>query len=154
MVEVVSVEDALTAHLLAAKALLDPSRASGKVDGEAFIISDGNPIPFWYHVRYAWTIARGEDKLVDVTVFPAWLALAIANIAEWLYWLFTLDTKQPPTALGRTGMYYSIYSHTVNGQKARERLHFKPTANFDAGMKEAVEWEINRRQSLKSKKDG
>jgi sterol-4alpha-carboxylate 3-dehydrogenase (decarboxylating) len=42
----VSIENAATAHFLAAKALLDPSRASGKVDGEAFIVSDSAPDPF------------------------------------------------------------------------------------------------------------
>jgi sterol-4alpha-carboxylate 3-dehydrogenase (decarboxylating) len=62
LVEILWIENAATAHILAAKALLNPSRASGKVDGEAFIISDGVAIPFWY--RRCW----GRNPFLFVTV--------------------------------------------------------------------------------------
>jgi sterol-4alpha-carboxylate 3-dehydrogenase (decarboxylating) len=70
IVKVVSIENAATAHFLAAKALLDPSRASGKVDGEAFIVSDSAPVPFWRHMRLMWQIARGQHGL-DIIVLSA-----------------------------------------------------------------------------------
>jgi sterol-4alpha-carboxylate 3-dehydrogenase (decarboxylating) len=145
----ISVENAATAHILAAKALLDPDRASGKIDGEAFIISDGVPVPFWFQVRLILTVARGKNDLVNVTILPGWMALAIASILEWVYWIFTLSMKKPPVAVSRTAMTYSVYTHTYNTQKARHRLRFNPIVNHDAILKEAVEWELERRKSSK-----
>jgi sterol-4alpha-carboxylate 3-dehydrogenase (decarboxylating) len=130
---------------------LDPSRASGKIDGEAFIISDGVPVAFWHQVRLIWTVARGKQELVDVTILPGWIALFIASIMEWVYWIFTFGMKKPPVAVSRTAMTFSVYTHTYNTQKARQRLRFNPIVNHDAVIKQAVEWELERRKSLSKK---
>jgi sterol-4alpha-carboxylate 3-dehydrogenase (decarboxylating) len=153
LVAVLWVENASAAHILAAKALLDPSRASGKVDGEAFIIADG-AVPFRYHTRLMWTIARGRDQheLVNVIILPTWTAHAIAFIVSWTYWIFTLGIKKPPVTLGETAMTFCVNEHTYNTQKARERLQFNPTADHDAIIKEAVEWELEKRRLSKLKK--
>ena len=145
------IENAATAHILAAKALLDPSRASGRVDREAFIISDGTAVPFWHHARLILTIARGRNQhdLVDVTILPRWTAFAIASILEWIYWIFTLGMKKPPVAMSETAMTYCVNTHTYNTEKVRHRLHFHPVADHDAVIKEAVEWELGRRRTLK-----
>jgi sterol-4alpha-carboxylate 3-dehydrogenase (decarboxylating) len=153
LVEVLWMGNAATAHLLAAKALLDPSRASGKVDGESFIISDGVAVPFWHHARLMWTVARGKRELVDVTILPAWFALTIASFLRWIYWIFTLGTKNPPVSVSETSMTYCVKTHTYNTQKAQQRLHFTPTADHDAIIKEAVEWELEKRRLLKTKKE-
>lgn len=48
LVDFVSTTNAAHSHVLAVKALVsDPNPASPKTDGEAFYITDGNPIPFW-----------------------------------------------------------------------------------------------------------
>lgn len=151
LVEILWIENPSTAHILAAKALLDPSHASGKVDGEAFIISDGVAVPLWYHTRLIWTIARGGDRhnLVDVIVLPKWTVFAIAFIVAWMYWICTLGIKKPPVTLSETAMLFAVNTHTYNTQKARERLHFNPTADHDRIIKEAVEWELELRRLLK-----
>jgi len=153
LVEVLWMRNASTAHVLAAKTLLEPSRASEKVAGEAFIISDGVAVPFWHHARLIWTIARGRSRtdLVDVTILPAWFALAMASFVRWMYWIFTLRTKEPPVSVSETAMTYCVNTHTYNTQKARERLHFNPTSDHDAIIQEAVKWELEKRQSLKAK---
>jgi len=154
LVEVLWMGNAVIAHLLAAKALLDPSRASGKVDGESFIISDGVAVPFWHHARLMWTVARGKRELVDVTILPAWFALTIASFLRWIYWIFTLGTKNPPVSVSETSMTYCVKTHTYNTQKAQQHLHFNPTADHDAIIKEAVEWELEKRRLLKTKETG
>ncbi|KAL9117548.1 MAG: hypothetical protein Q9187_005916, partial [Circinaria calcarea] len=95
LVDTVSAENAATAHLLAATALVDPSRASGKVDGEAFQITDGNPLPFWDLARMIWRAAGDTTQLQDVTVIPTWAAMALASAVEWLFAIFTLGTRKP-----------------------------------------------------------
>ncbi|KAE9363062.1 NAD(P)-binding protein [Stipitochalara longipes BDJ] len=153
LVEILSMKNAATAHILAAKALLDSSRASGKVGGEAFIISDGVAVPFWHHTRLIWTIARGQSRtdLVDVTILPTRIALTIASFLRWMYWIFSLGTREPPVSISETSMTYCVKTHTYNTQKARQRLHFNPIVNHDAIMEEAVEWELEKRRLLMKK---
>ena len=54
--DAVSVENVARAHLLAAKALLN-HQEEPKVGGEAFNITDGDPIPFWGFERLIWRAA-------------------------------------------------------------------------------------------------
>ena len=68
----VSVANVAQAHLLAAQALLrQPEDDGQKVDGEAFFITDGNPIPFWTFERLVWYAAGDRTTLEEVTVVPA-----------------------------------------------------------------------------------
>ncbi len=116
LMEVLSAHNAATAHLLAATALLRPDTtpASPKIDGEAFNISDGSPVPFWHHVRIMWKAARGEDALKGVKILPAWVMAALVFLAEWCYWIFTLGTLEPPAALSRTSLTYVTATHTYS----------------------------------------
>lgn len=81
----VSTENVANAHLLAMHALLDPLRANGKVDGEAFNIADDNPLPFWDVQRIIWRTAGDTTEIKDLTVIPAWLANTMAFAAEYAY---------------------------------------------------------------------
>ncbi|KAF4960229.1 hypothetical protein FSARC_10542 [Fusarium sarcochroum] len=132
LMEVCSGDNSAIAHILAAKALLDPSRAAGKVDGEAFNVSDGAPVPFWHHIGVIWKTARGEDVFKDVTVLPAWVMIATVVLAEWAFWIFTLNTVKPPPELRRVSLEYCIYTHTHSIEKARKRLLFNPVPDHDA----------------------
>ena len=86
MVEVLSVGNAVTVHILAIIALLDSTPASGEIDGEPFNISDGHPVPFWGHMKKIWTFARGKNA--EVTVLPGWIAFFVLWVMEWSYWIF------------------------------------------------------------------
>ncbi|KAK7397757.1 hypothetical protein QQX98_012871 [Neonectria punicea] len=148
LMEVVSADNSATAHVLAAKALLDPSRAVGKVDGEGFNISDGSPVPFWHHIKVIWKVARGKKALEDITVIPAWVMVVAVNLVEWLLWALTLDTVKPPTPLRRVSLDYCVYTHTYRIEKARERLLFKPVVNHDAVLEQSATWMLAHRKTL------
>ncbi|KAK7429918.1 hypothetical protein QQZ08_003540 [Neonectria magnoliae] len=147
LMEVVSADNSATAHVLAAKALLDPSRAVGKVDGEGFNISDGSPVPFWHHIKVIWKVARGEKALEDITVIPAWVMIVVVNLVEWLLWALTLDTVKPPTPLRRVSLEYCVYTHTYSIEKAKERLLFKPAVNHDAVLEQSATWMLAHRKT-------
>ena len=100
-----------SAHILAAKALLDPSHASGKVDGEAFNITDGNPIPFWDLSRLVWRAAGDTTTPKDVFVIPAWIAMAMANVAEFVFWIGTLG-RERPKMLNRLVITHCVRNYT------------------------------------------
>ncbi|TLD31085.1 hypothetical protein PspLS_02412 [Pyricularia sp. CBS 133598] len=153
MVSVVSSENAATAHRLAAKALLDPSRAKGKVAGETFIVAEDPPILFWHHMRMLWKAARGEDAVKQAWKMPGWVMELVAFCVEWILRVFTLGFVSPPTMFSSTSVSYILYSHTYNPRKLRHVLGFHPkSSDHDRIVDEAVKWELQRRQETKGKK--
>lgn len=137
-----SATNAARAHLLAAKALLQqPEDRSGKVDGEAFFITDGNSVPFWTLHRQIWSAAGDRTAPEDVTVIPAWFMLILASVVEWLYWAFTLGLKRPKV-LRRQYMAYTCNPRTFSIEKARERLGYEPVDDRDEQVQRGVEWAL------------
>ncbi|KAK1770063.1 hypothetical protein QBC33DRAFT_603074 [Phialemonium atrogriseum] len=150
LVEVASADNTAAAHVLAAKALVDRGRAGGEVGGEGFTVSDGHPVPFWYHVRSIWKAVRGEEGVKRVWVIPAWVMLVVVVFLDWAYWIFTLGRLCPPTELSMLSYTYATWSHTYSIEKARKRLGFKPIANHDEVVVQMVKWELDRREKLEN----
>ena len=147
------VDNAATAHVLLAKALLIQSPAASKVDGEAFNITDGERHLFWDFPRAIWKAAGHEVKVEEVWVLPTWLALTIASMTEWLFWVCIFGRKRP-SQLGVQQVEYSCFTHTYCIGKAKERLGYRPEPDFDKGIQKAVAWSLEQDGwSLKLKKD-
>ena len=142
----VSAANVARSHLLAAQALLRHSE-SAKVDGEAFFITDGNPIPFWTFQRLIWYAAGDRTAPEKVKVIPPWFMLSLASVVEWLYWAFTLGLKKPKV-LRRQIMIYTCYPRTYSIEKAREILGYKPVDDRDEQIQRGVEW--TRREQKKA----
>ena len=136
-----SVDNAASAHVLLAKALLENRPATSKVDGEAFNITDGERQRFWDFPRVIWKAAGYELKEDKVWVLPSGVALKIAFVLEWLFWIFTLGTRRP-SQLGTQQVEYSCFTHTYRIEKAKERLGYVPTQDFEKGIYEAVSWSM------------
>ena len=135
-----SAANAARSHLLAAKAVLhQPQDGSQRVDGEAFLITDGNPVPFWTFQRLIWSALGDRTPAEEVTVVPAWLMLNLATVVEWLYWVFTLGLKRPKI-LRRQTMIYTCYPRTYSIAKAKTRLGYKPLDDRDEQIQRGVEW--------------
>ncbi|KAL9134456.1 MAG: hypothetical protein Q9175_004358 [Cornicularia normoerica] len=138
----VSATNVARSHLLAAKALLrQPCDGNGKVGGEAFFITDGNPSPFWTFERQIWSAAGDRTTPEEVTVVPAWFMLNLASVIEWLYWAFTLGLKRPKV-MRRQTMVYTCYPRTYSIEKARERLGYEPVDDRDEQIRKGVEWAL------------
>jgi sterol-4alpha-carboxylate 3-dehydrogenase (decarboxylating) len=154
--EVALVDNVAAAHILAAKALLDPAgHAGGKVDGEAFNISDGHPIPFWHHIRVIWSAAQDREiSAEEVSVIPSWVMAAVVWLVGWAMYLMTLGMVLPPASLRRQAYEYCTMHHTYNMDKARGRLRYNPRTDHDAELRKAVKWEMARRKAAKEKSGG
>ena len=141
----VSAENAATAHVLLAKALLAQHPAAPKVDGEAFNISDGQRHLFWDYPRTVWRAAGDKVKAREIWIVPTWLALMVADMMEWLFWLFTRGTRRP-AQLSRQQVEYSCFTHTYSIEKSKERLGYQPalTPDFREGIHRAVAWSMER----------
>lgn len=139
-----SVQNAATAHVLAAKALFverdDPLL---KVDGEAFFISDGRPVPYWDFLRLIWAAAGDETPSEEIQVIPAWFMLGLASIVDWAYFIFTLGQKRPKI-LTRFIIEYTCLQRTFSIEKARKRLGYTPVDDRDEMIRAGVEWEIQK----------
>ncbi|KAF4422234.1 Sterol-4-alpha-carboxylate 3-dehydrogenase, decarboxylating [Fusarium austroafricanum] len=150
LMEVASGENCAIAHVLAAKALLDPTRAAGNVEGEAFNVSDGAPVPFWHHMGVIWKTARGEDVFKDVVILPAWVMISAVVLVEWFYWVFTFNTVKPPGELRRVSLHYCVYTNTFSIEKARKTLKFNPISNHDAVVSQSARWMLEYQESKKN----
>ena len=137
----VSADNTATAHVLLAKSLLARDTKRPRVDGEAFNITDGERHRFWDFPRIIWKILGHDVKDEKLWILPTWLALIIADVLEWLFWVFTLGTRRPKS-FGRQQVEYSCFTHTYRIDKARERLGYNPNANFEEGLRKAVAWQL------------
>lgn len=143
--EHVYVENAIHAHILASKALLH--HREPKVDGEAFFITDGQPLKYYDFARKIWVTAGDKSEKKDIRVVSTHLVLSTVGITEWLYLIFTFGTKKPDVmrkdvlALEK-GTWFSI-------DKARQRLGYEPVVDVDEGIRRGVELALYKEEMKK-----
>jgi sterol-4alpha-carboxylate 3-dehydrogenase (decarboxylating) len=143
--EHVYVENAVHAHIIASKALLGNS--DQKVDGEAFFITDGEPLKFYDFARKVWFMAGDRSEKKDIRVVSTNLVLSTVGLTEWLYFIFTFGRKKPDVqrkdvlALDK-GTWFSI-------EKARQRLGYEPLVGVDEGIRRGVELALYKEEMRK-----
>ena len=149
MWDFVSADNVAEAHSLLAKALMRSAvtreKMAPKVDGEAFNITDGQRHRFWDFPRVVWKAAGWEpppDEAKKIFILPTRLAIVIATVLEWVYWVGTLGTRRPGL-LSKQQVWISCYTHTYRIEKAKERLGYAPVPEFEAGIQRAVAWSLD-----------
>lgn len=142
LVEPIYVGSAATAHILAAKKLLESESGplDPKVDGEAFHITDGDPQPFWTFARMIWRAGGDKTTLDEVTTIPRWLALSMAHGVDWAYYICTFGRVGPPLTMSPLFIRYKIYNATYDISKARTRLGYAPVVDKEGHLKSSVAW--------------
>ena len=132
------------AHILAVKSLLQSVNGPKtlRVDGEAFLIHDGEPQYFWDFCRMTWRHAGDTTTTKELKVIPGGLALGLASTVEYAFAIFTLGQKRPPLAMNRLFIQYTVYNTTYSIEKARTRLGFNPISDHDGNLKRSIAWEI------------
>jgi sterol-4alpha-carboxylate 3-dehydrogenase (decarboxylating) len=132
------------AHLLAAAALLythgtkTPIPEERRIDGEAFFITNDQPIYFWDFSRTVWKVA-GDTTGIDVKVISKDIGLALATVIEWLWWA---AGKVP--SLSKKQVKYSCMTRYYNIGKAKERLGYKPIVSLPDGIERTVKVSVFR----------
>lgn len=138
--EFLYVKKAAEAHVLAVRALLDPS-VSAQVAGEAFFVSDGRPEPFFDFSRRCYAAAGSPVAPGDVTVIPLAALQAAASAGEWAYRILTLGTKQP--ALRRDSIDHLDRGACWSIEKAKHRLGYEPVADQDEAIQRTMDWAVS-----------
>jgi sterol-4alpha-carboxylate 3-dehydrogenase (decarboxylating) len=132
------------AHVLAAEALVRidvnspprPEDEDTRVDGEAFVITNDEPWPFWKFIRTVGATAGYPTKDKDVWVVPSWLFYALAVTAEWGVWATSFGRRE--SQLNRIMVRYLTMTRTFDISKAKKRLGYRPQVNIQEGIQRAV----------------
>ncbi len=130
------------AHILAAVALINTHALKTqpldheRVDGEAFFITNNQPIYFWDFARMIWSAAGDETQPSQVWVIEKEFGLFIVWFIEWLFWL--AGGRIPN--LTRKKVKYSSLTRYYNIDKAKEILGYQPEVGVEEGVQRTVKW--------------
>ena len=133
------------AHLLAARALLATAAASTapldheRVDGEAFLVTNGQPVYFWDFPRAVWKAAGSPDGLDSVWHLGRSTGLALGGLCEVVFGLI----RRTPT-LTRQRIVYSTMTRYYDITKARRRLGYEPLVGLEEGIRRGVKWSLDQ----------
>ncbi|KAK8064440.1 hypothetical protein PG994_007078 [Apiospora phragmitis] len=141
----VYVTNLVDAQILAARALLaaygtPPPPLERRVDGQSFNITNDERVLFWdFHRAIAASVGIPIPK-EKVRVVPLWVGLLMAFISEWSTWIRSFGTKQPP--ISREAVRLTVIDRTLNGEKAKRVLGYKPKYSIQQGLEIAGKWFI------------
>ncbi|KAL9636051.1 MAG: hypothetical protein Q9164_003075 [Protoblastenia rupestris] len=130
------------AHILATLALIQTHELDTepldheKVDGEAFLITNGQPVYFWDFARMIWSAAGDTTEPKQIWQIEVGTGLFIASVIEWLFWLaggWTPNLTRQKVKYSSMTRYYSI-------EKARARLGYTPQWGMEEAVGRTVGW--------------
>lgn len=141
--DVTYISNLVDAHLLAAHALIDaygkaapPSER--RVDGQAFIITNEEPVLFWDFQRAVAASVGIPVKNEDIKVVPYWVAMLVATVSEWSTWILSFGKRQAP--ITREAVHLSTITRTLRCDKAKRILGYKPRVGVYEGLEESSKW--------------
>jgi len=137
------ISNLVDAHLLAAYALL---RAHGKpalplearVDGQALHITNDERILFWEFQRLISDSVGMPVRSEDIKIIPKWLAMFMALINEYSTWIRSWGTEQ--SAVTREAVRLTTIERTLNGEKAKSLLGYRPKVGIREGIQRGGKW--------------
>lgn len=147
-------ENAALGHVLAVQALLHTHSLlptvpldTERVDGEAFFITNGQPVYFWDFARKVWHEAGDRLPLSSVWHLPQDFAFGVGAILENIFWVLG---KTPN--LTRAQVRYSCMTKYHNIDKAKRRLGYAPVVDLDEGIKRTVKHLLEQEKKENEKK--
>lgn len=153
--DVTYISNLIDAHILAAHALVNaygkpPPPPEMRVDGEAFIITNDEPVLFWeFHRAIAASVGRPVKK-EEIKVVPRWVVMLMATISEWSTWILSLGKRQPP--ITREAVHLSTITRTLKCDKAKRALGYKPKVGIYEGLEIAGKWFLEEEKKTEEAK--
>jgi nucleoside-diphosphate-sugar epimerase len=134
-VDMVHVENAVDAHLLAEKAIGDQQSAVGR----AYFITNGEPVPLWAWINQL-LVALGEPPITGKISFGA--ATALGAVCEAAWCLLPLKGEPPMTRFIAKEL---ATDHWFDLTAAKRDLGYAPRISMAEGTAELVAWYQSRR---------
>ncbi|KAL1603544.1 erg26, C-3 sterol dehydrogenase [Paraconiothyrium brasiliense] len=149
------VENVAFGHLLAVQALLHSHKMlptvpldTERVDGEAFFITNGQPVYFWDFARAVWHECGDRRPLSKVWKLDRDFAFAVGALLENVFWVLGRTPN-----ITRKQVRYSTLSKYHNIDKAKRRLGYYPLVHLDEGVRRGVRWFFENEAKKAQKKD-
>ena len=124
------IDNAVTAHLLAADRLAPGSPLAGR----AYFISQGDPWPLWLLIN---GILRAAGLPPVTRSVPAAVARLAGALMEGVHRTFRLPGEPMMT---RFLVQQLSTSHWYNIEAARRDLGYRPTVSIDGGLRRLGRW--------------
>ena len=121
------------AHVLAAAALLE---GSGKVDGQAYFLTDG-PASNFFSFFDAFVEGSGYRIRPKNLWLPRWFAYGLGCISEAIAFLLRPVHKYSPK-MSRFAVTYTCTDYTFRAEKARKDFHFSPKYNSEEAFQNTI----------------
>lgn len=155
MYDFVYISNLVDAHLLAAQALVNaygkpPPRIEQRVDGQSFNVTNDEPVEFWEFQRAIAASVGLTVRKEDIKIIPKWVALLMAAINEWITWMRTWGREQP--IVTREAIRLTTITRTLNGEKAKRVLGYKPKVSMQEGLAKAGKWFLEEDAKAKNPK--
>ena len=107
-----------------------------EISGEAFFITNGEPLAFFEFVERVLE-ATGHPAIVGRV--PAWIAYLAATCVE-LYYQLISRAIIPEDGVSRFAIRYLTTHHYFCSKKAQERLNWSPRVPIDVGIERTAEY--------------
>ena len=120
LIDVVHVENAARAHLLALQRLLAGDNA---LNGQALFITDGQPIACWDLITRILESAKVPVPKRSIS-YPA--AYRIGAMLEGIYWTFRIRKEPPMTRFVASQL---ALDHYFSIEKARQLIDYRPSVD-------------------------
>ncbi|ORY57414.1 3-beta hydroxysteroid dehydrogenase/isomerase family-domain-containing protein [Leucosporidium creatinivorum] len=107
------------------------------VAGEAFFITNGEPIAFWTFARALWNAYDGHVPRYCIKI-PESAGMLLAECAEFAGWL--RGVAKEDCGMPKAHVQYVLSDMYFDIEKARRVLGYEPVLSLSDGIKDAVAW--------------
>ncbi|RMF37297.1 MAG: NAD-dependent epimerase/dehydratase family protein [Planctomycetota bacterium] len=131
LIDVVHVDAAASAHVAAVERLMEGDE---RINGRAFFLSDGRPVPCWQWIRRILTAADVQVPEKSIS-YPA--AYRLGAVLEWAYRLSRISAEPPMTRFVAAQL---ALDHYFNIDAARQCLAYQPLDDLDEQFDRCRPW--------------
>ena len=135
LIDMIYVENAAEAHLLAADAL----RPDSPVGGRAYYLSQGEPVNCWHWISEILAVAGAPPVKRSVSYSAAWL---IGAVLETVYSTLRLSGEPRMTRFLAAQL---AKSHFFDIRRAERDFGYRASVSTDQGMERLANWLVHRR---------
>ncbi|CAI9095143.1 OLC1v1031020C1 [Oldenlandia corymbosa var. corymbosa] len=144
------VENVAHAHICAERALASGGAVAEKAAGQAFFITNMEPIKFWEFISL---ILEGLGYKRPTVKIPVFVVMPIAHMVELIYKILApYGMKVPQFTPSRIRLLSC--TRTFNSSKANDCLGYTPIVSLQEGIKRTIESYPDLRAEVQTKKDG
>ncbi|XP_024969446.1 3beta-hydroxysteroid-dehydrogenase/decarboxylase-like [Cynara cardunculus var. scolymus] len=144
------VENVAHAHVCAERALASDGSASKRAAGEAYFVTNMEPIKFWEFMSLILVGLGYERPRIKI---PAAVMMPIAHLVERTYNILApYGMKVPQLTPSRIRLL--TCNRTFNSGKANDRLGYIPIVPLQEGLKRTIESYPDLRAELLPRKEG